>query len=86
MEPGSSRTLGRNSKSDIILNARDTSLSGLHFELQWDGRVLYLTDRGSTNGTSLTGIPQRPGRWSHVDSGSTIQAGSTRYKVKIMRE
>ena len=86
MEPGGSRTLGRNSKSDIILNARDTSLSGLHFELQWDGRVLYLTDRGSTNGTSLTGIPQRPGRWSHVDSGSTIQAGSTRYKVKIMRE
>ena len=86
MEPGGSRTLGRNSKSDIILNARDTSLSGLHFELQWDGRVLYLTDCGSTNGTSLTGIPQRPGRWSHVDSGSTIQAGSTRYKVKIMRE
>ena len=86
MEQGSSRTLGRNSKSDIILNARDTSLSGLHFELQWDGRVLYLTDRDSTNGTSLTGIPQRPGRWSRVESGSTIQAGSTRYKVKILRE
>lgn len=86
MEQGGSRTLGRNSKSDIILNARDTSLSGLHFELQWDGRVLYLTDRDSTNGTSLTGIPQRPGRWSRVESGSTIQAGSTRYKVKILRE
>lgn len=86
MEMGGSRTLGRNNKSDIILNPRDTSLSGLHFELQWDGRVLYLTDRGSTNGTSLTGIPQRPGHWSRIDSGSTIQAGSTRYKVKITRQ
>ena len=85
MEPGSSRTLGRTGKADVILNPRDTSLSGLHFELQWDGRALYLTDRGSTNGTSLTGIPQRPGHWSKVEPGTTLQAGSTRYKVKITR-
>lgn len=85
MEPGSSRTLGRNSKADVILNPRDTSLSGLHFELQWDGHILYLTDCGSTNGTSLTGIPQRPGHWSKVEPGTTLQAGSIRYKVKITK-
>ena len=85
MEPGSSRTLGRNGKADVILNPRDTSLSGLHFELQWDGHILYLTDRGSTNGTSLTGIPQRPGHWSKVEPGTTLQAGSIRYKVKITK-
>lgn len=85
MEPGSSRTLGRNSKADVILNPRDTSLSGLHFEFQWDGHILYLTDRGSTNGTSLTGIPQRPGHWSKVEPGTTLQAGSIRYKVKITK-
>ena len=85
MEPGSSRTLGRNSKADVILNPRDTALSGLHFELQWDGHILYLTDCGSTNGTSLTGIPQRPGHWSKVEPGTTLQAGSVRYKVKITK-
>ena len=85
MESGSSRTLGRNSKADVILNPRDSALSGLHFELQWDGRVLYLTDCGSTNGTSLTGIPQHPGHWSKVEPGTTLQAGSVRYKVKITK-
>lgn len=85
MEPGGSRTLGRNSKADVILNPRDTSLSGLHFEFQWDGHILYLTDCGSTNGTSLTGIPQRPGHWSKVEPGTTLQAGSIRYKVKITK-
>lgn len=85
MEPGSSRTLGRNGKSDVILNPKDSALSGLHFELQWDGHVLYLTDCGSTNGTSLTGIPQHPGHWSKVEPGTTLQAGSVRYKVKITK-
>lgn len=79
-----SRTLGRNQKSDVILNGEDSALSGLHFELQWDGRVLYLADRGSTNGTALSGVPQRPGHWTRVESGSTVQAGSVRYKVKIV--
>lgn len=85
MEPGGSRTLGRNGKSNVILNPKDSALSGLHFELQWDGHVLYLTDCGSTNGTSLTGIPQRPGHWSKVEPGTTLQAGSVRYKVKITK-
>lgn len=85
MDANSRCTFGRNSKSQVILNAKDTSLSGLHFELQWDGKTLYITDRKSTNGTSLTGIPQRPGRWSRVESGSTIGAGSIRYKVKITK-
>lgn len=83
MEVNGSCTLGRNKKSDIILNETDSALSGLHFELQWDGRVLHLADCGSTNGTSLSGIPQRPGHWSRVESGTTIQAGSVRYKIHI---
>lgn len=85
MEVNGSCTLGRNKKADVILNETDSALSGLHFELQWDGRVLYLTDRGSTNGTSLSGIPQRSGHWSRVESGTTIQAGSVRYKVRIQK-
>ena len=71
-----SRTFGRNQKAAVVLNAADNALSGLHFELQWDGRVLYLADRNSTNGTALNGSPQRPGHWARVESGAVIQAGS----------
>lgn len=85
METNGRCTFGRNQKADIILNETDSSLSGLHFELQWDGRVLYLTDRNSTNGTAITGIPQRPGHWARIESGATIQAGAIRYKVKITK-
>ena len=80
-----SRTFGRNQKAAVVLNAADNALSGLHFELQWDGRVLYLADRNSTNGTALNGSPQRPGHWARVESGSVIQAGSGRYKVTIVK-
>lgn len=80
-----SRTFGRNQKAAVVLNAADNALSGLHFELQWDGRVLYLADRNSTNGTALNGSPQRPGHWARVESGAVIQAGSGRYRVAIVK-
>lgn len=80
-----SRTFGRNQKANVVLNAEDSALSGLHFELQWDGRVLYLADRNSTNGTTLSGVPQRPGHWARVESGAVIQAGAQRYKVTIVK-
>ena len=74
-------TLGRSSKSDIVLNETDRALSGLHFELQWDSRTLYLRDRRSTNGTALNGVPLRPEFWTRVEKKAVIQAGSTRYTV-----
>ena len=74
-------TLGRSSKSDIVLNETDQALSGLHFELQWDSRTLYLRDRRSTNGTALNGVPLRPEFWTRVEKKAVIQAGSTRYTV-----
>ena len=74
-------TLGRSNKSDIVLNETDRALSGLHFELQWDSRTLYLRDRRSTNGTALNGVPLRPEFWTRVEKKAVIQAGSTRYTV-----
>ena len=74
-------TLGRSNKSDIVLNETDRALSGLHFELQWDSRTLYLRDRRSTNGTALNGVPLRPEFWTRVEKRAVIQAGSTRYTV-----
>ena len=74
-------TLGRNVRSDIVLNETDTSLSSLHFELQWDSRSLYLRDRSSTNGTALNGVPLRPEVWVRVEKKAVIQAGATKYTV-----
>ena len=74
-------TLGRNSRSDIVLNETDSALSSLHFELQWDSRSLHLRDRKSTNGTALNGVPLRPEVWVRVEKKAVIQAGSTKYTV-----
>ena len=76
-------TLGRNSKAQVILNETDTSLSGLHFELQWDSRALYLRDRNSTNGTALNGVPLRGGQWTRVENRAVIQAGALRYTLVV---
>ena len=79
-------TLGRSQKSDIVLNEPDRALSGLHFELQWDSRTLYLRDRKSTNGTALNGVPLRPEFWMRVEKNAVIQAGSTRYTVLVEKK
>lgn len=83
IEANTSVTLGRNSKAQIILNETDTALSGLHFELQWDSRALYLRDRNSTNGTALNGTPLRSGSWIRLDNKSVIQAGAMDYTVFV---
>ena len=79
-------TLGRNQRSDIILSETDRALSSLHFELQWDSRVLHLRDRKSTNGTALNSVPLRPEVWVRVENKSVIQAGSTRYTVFVEKK
>lgn len=83
IQANSSVTLGRNSKAQVILNETDTSLSGLHFELQWDSRALYLRDRNSTNGTALNGVPLRGGQWTRVENRAVIQAGALRYTLVV---
>lgn len=79
-------TLGRNSRSAIVLNETDRALSSLHFELQWDSRVLHIRDRKSTNGTALNGVPLRAEVWTRVENKATIQAGSTRYTVLVEKK
>lgn len=83
IQPNETVTLGRNSKAQYVLNETDTALSGLHFELQWDSRTLYLRDRRSTNGTALNGVPLRPEQWTRVENKAVIQAGSVRYTLML---
>lgn len=86
IEANDSVTLGRNSKSAIILNETDNSLSGLHFELQWDSRSLYLRDRNSSNGTALNGVPLRPNTWARTENKSVIRAGAMNYTVLVEKK
>ncbi|MGM9605208.1 MAG: FHA domain-containing protein, partial [Faecousia sp.] len=79
-------TLGRNQRADIVLSETDRALSSLHFELQWDSRVLHLRDRKSTNGTALNGVPLRPEVWARVENKAAIQAGATRYTVFVEKK
>lgn len=74
-------SLGRTERADVVLNKDDRGLSGVHFELQWDGRTLFLRDAKSTNGTGVNGVPMRPGNWTRVNNGAIIRAGAFRYKV-----
>jgi hypothetical protein len=53
---GESR-LGRSADADIRLNSNDVSRHHLHVERQ--GASVSITDLGSTNGTSVNGVPTR---------------------------
>lgn len=79
------RSFGRTKRANIVLNEDDEGLSGLHFELQWDGNTLKLRDRNSTNGTSVNKVAAKANTWVPVKHGDTIQAGSFEYKVLIAK-
>lgn len=81
LAPNSSMTIGRNTRSDLILNDWDAALSGLHFEMRWDGNALMLCDRNSTNGTILNKVHLQPTVWTRVENGDILRVGSQNYCV-----
>ena len=77
--PGKLR-VGRTERSDFIVG-RDPELSGVHFELGWDGETCALADLGSARGTSLSGAPiDGP---TTVPHGGWIKAGDTSFSVYV---
>ena len=76
-------TFGRDSRADLILNGSDTKLSGIHFEVEWDEKQLYLRDKGSTNGTRLNGGLCKPESWHPVEDGSLLNVGGYEYRVSV---
>lgn len=69
--------VGRSKEADISFPA-DAPLSALHCQIAWDGRMLFVIDLQSTNGTFVNG--QRIS-FLPVDVGDCITAGS----LQIMR-
>ena len=69
--------VGRTERADFVV-PKDGKLSGVHFELRWDGVQCQLRDNGSKTGTLLGGEAVTTA-W--VPHGSWLRAGATDFMV-----
>ncbi len=79
LEPNKSLRVGRTDLADLVI-AHDGNMSGVHFELQWDGARCLLRDAKSVSGTRLGGQDVKEGEVGH---GGWIQAGETDFMVYV---
>lgn len=73
VEAGKSLRVGRTDLADLVI-AHDGVMSGVHFELSWDGTTCRLRDLSSIGGTKLGGEAVKEAEVRH---GGWIQAGDT---------
>lgn len=81
LTPNMETTFGRNTKADIVLNPHDSKLSSCHGCFLWDGRKLFVQDRGSTNGTAVNGEISNQKGWLQLENGSILKAGLYEYRI-----
>lgn len=79
LEPAKSLRVGRTDLSDLVIG-HDGTMSGVHFELQWDGTRCLLRDSNSVSGTRIGGQDVKEGEVTH---GGWIQAGETDFMVYV---
>lgn len=77
-ELGSSLIVGRSSICDI--SVEDLELSRQHFCLESEGGNVFISDLGSTNGTSVNGI--RIAGKRQLNSGDIVEAGSMKFTIR----
>lgn len=78
---GYEMTVGRNKKSETILNPEDKKLSGIHCVMLWDGASVYVWDGQSTNGTSVNGVVVDHLGRVEVVPGDILFIGSYEYRL-----
>lgn len=76
-------TLGRNSKSDLILNPEDKKLSSIHCRIRWRNGALDVWDAGSTNGTYYNGVSVQNVGMAVVEHDQTLRMGSYEYRIML---
>jgi pSer/pThr/pTyr-binding forkhead associated (FHA) protein len=89
LEPGRERqveglcplTMGR--AGDLELSLGDAEVSRRHARLETDGKVVYLRDLGSSNGTFLNG--RRITSAIEIRPGDEIDVGTTRLVVEQLQ-
>jgi len=77
LPPGGTLRVGRTDRAELVV-PQDAKLSGLHFELQWDGARCHVRDLASALGTQLGGQRVEEG-W--VPHGGWLRAGETDFSV-----
>ena len=78
LEPGGRLRVGRKPNADLVVP--DKQMSGVHFELSWDGDRCALRDLESARGTLLGGEPVTAGEVPH---GGWIRAGGTDFLLHV---
>lgn len=73
LRPGDTLRVGRTDGADLVV-AHDALMSGVHFELSWDGARCLARDLGSATGTLLRGAPVTE---AEVPHGGWLRAGTT---------
>jgi len=79
VDSGKSLRVGRTDLADLVV-AHDGQMSGVHFELSWDGARCMLRDLSSIGGTKLSGESIKEAEVRH---GGWIQAGDTDFMVYV---
>ncbi|MGB3680884.1 MAG: FHA domain-containing protein [Rubrobacteraceae bacterium] len=74
---GGITSLGRSSKSDVVLKS-DDYVSGEHARITRHGGLLYVEDNGSTNGTYVN--DRKAVGATPLRSGDTVRVGSTTFR------
>lgn len=74
-------TFGRTEKADVVLNETDKKLSGCHGAFFWNGEMLLVQDRKSTNGTAVNGEVCPKDVWLRLENGAILTAGRYEYRI-----
>jgi hypothetical protein len=82
VKPGSLVRIGRTERADFSFPA-DAHMSGVHFGVEFDGKVCRLHDYRSTNGTQVNGERVET---AVLQDGDRITAGESAFMVRIETE
>ncbi|MBK9262780.1 MAG: DUF4123 domain-containing protein [Polyangiaceae bacterium] len=77
LAPGERIRVGRKPRAQWIV--RDDQMSGVHFEVEWDGARCEVRDLKSATGTLVSG--EKIARPVEIGNGGWIRAGSTDFMV-----
>ncbi len=75
-------TLGADAENDIVV-PRDT-VSGQHLNFLYRAGKLYVTDKESTNGTSVNQRMLNPNESAEICDGDRVVAGDVEFLVKLL--
>lgn len=83
VSPKVETTFGRSAQADVQLCGTDKKLSGIHGSLLWDGKMLFVRDKNSKNGTAVNGEACFGETWLRLEDGATLRAGAYEYRISF---